>query len=351
MIRKMILMTLVGLLVATGATLGCAPKEPEVYTLEVSLHSTESDTKSVIQRAIWQELETQTDGRLKANLHYGGTLAHHTETLYALRDGLCDAAHVVTMYFEGDLPLTSCMDLPCMTDFWTEHGRAFFDVYNASPALRAEWEKYNAKPVWGGISDNVVLVSKPRINTVDDLKGKNIRATAFVAKVMNEVGAIPMAIGGAEYYDAMARGIIQACTSIPLSSVKGRNMYEVADYLMMPGLGVFTGDLLSFNTDTWNSLPKDIQDIVLGLDVYSLAAPIYEKQIQEDWDFVTSRMEYVEFSPADVQKLQSYAEPIMAEWIAQMESKGLPGADVLAMYREAIAKRNAQPLIKWQPQV
>jgi len=341
--RKVVMGALAMLLIAFGV--GCAAEE-DVYTIEVSIHYGETDIKAAATQMIWDEVEQRTNGRLQPVLHYGATLAHHTEALYLVRDGLADAAHVITMYFGADLPLSSCLNLPFMTAFYTEQGRAFEDVYANSPDVQEEWEKNNVVPLWSGPTGGAVLVSKPKLESLEDFQGLRIRATAYIAEAMSALGATPMAIGGAEYYDACARGIIDAVTSIPISSVKARSMYEVTDYFYSPGIGMFTGDIVAMNTDTWNKLPDDIQQVLLDLDPYTLTADTFKAAYLENWDFVTSQMEYVQLPPDEQEQLRVLAsDPLKEMWLDEMEGLGLPGQEVLDMYVAAIDKYNAQPLI------
>ena len=342
--KKVFMGALAMLLIAFGV--GCAEPEEDVYTIEVSVHYGETDIKADATQMIWDEVELRTNGRLQPVIHYGAVLAHHTEALYLTRDGLADAADIITMYFSADLPLTSILNLPFMTDFYTEQGRAFADVYANSPEVQREWKNNNVIPLWSGPTGGAVLVSKPKLESLDDLQGLRIRATAYIAEAMSALGATPMAIGGAEYYDAAARGIIDAVTSIPLSSVKARSMYEVTDYLYTPGIGMFTGDVVAMNLDSWNKLPEDIQQVLLDMDPYSLTADTFEAAYRENFDFVATKMEYVQFPPDEEERLRVLAsDPLKAMWLEEMEGRGLPGPEVMKMYEEALEKYNAQPLI------
>lgn len=341
--KNIVVLVLASVLVLSTFGIACSEPEPDVYEIQIALINTEFDTKALSSKATWDAIEQKTNGRLKPIYNYGGTLIHHTEMLYLMRDGLADVGHLVTQYFEADQPLTSVLNLPFLvTGEWSVQGKSFMDMYEAFPEVQKEFADYNIMPLWGFPIEPVCIVSADKISGVDDLQGLRIRAAAACAEVYSLAGATPMAIGGAEYYDATARGIIDATSNLGQSSVVGRSMYEVTNYLVLPGLGLYTGVLEVVNLDTWNGLPDDIRQVILDHDPYATEVPVFAAGMEDDHAFLLDAgMEFVEWSPEELQKLRDIGTPVLDQWIQDRNSEGLPGTEVFEFFTEAVAKYQA----------
>jgi len=109
---------------------------------------------------------------------------------------------------------------------------------------------------------NISSKGKPIIKP-EDLRGRKIRVTTgSEAKMYRSVGAEPISLCGAELYEAMSRGTINTGPFI-ISHLEERKLKEVVDYVSTPTMPVACIAAVVFNLDYWNSLPKDVQQILM----------------------------------------------------------------------------------------
>ena len=129
-------------------------------------------------------------------------------------------------------------------------------------------------------------------------------------------------------YDAADKGVIDGMAA-SWEAVHGFRFYEVAsNYTIAPMSAVYFS--MSMNKQTWNSLPKDIQDAIMsvsglngsremGKGAYDSAMPIVEKAIA-DGKYAYNR--YV-LPPEELERWRKVGgEPVWEEWIKKMEAKG-----------------------------
>jgi len=97
----------------------------------------------------------------------------------------------------------------------------------------------------------------------EDLKGRKIRVTTgSEAKKYRSVGAEPISLCGAELYEGMSRGTINT-GPFPIVHLEERKLKEVVDYATIPTGSTACIAAVVFNLDYWNSLPKDVQQILM----------------------------------------------------------------------------------------
>lgn len=108
----------------------------------------------------------------------------------------------------------------------------------------------------------VASKGKPIIKPAE-LKGKKIRVTTSgEAKLYRSVGAEAVALTGAELYEGLARGTID-CLPCPITHLEERKLKETLDYDAHPAIPNACIAVVVINMNYWNSLPKDIQQILL----------------------------------------------------------------------------------------
>ena len=79
---------------------------------------------------------------------------------------------------------------------------------------------------------------------------------------MELMGGSPTTMSSGELYMALQRGTINGTTR-PMITGLGRKLYEVVDNLTITNMAYFTC-VLAINKEKWESLPKDIQDIMIA---------------------------------------------------------------------------------------
>lgn len=114
-----------------------------------------------------------------------------------------------------------------------------------------------------------------------DFQGLKVRATPPMHPLIEAMGGSPIVLPGGEIYSALDKGVVDAA-NWPVAGALAFKWYEVADYYIRPQFGKTTHPIL-INLDTWNSLSKEHQDLMLeaGLQIEHHAREVFD-QIESD---------------------------------------------------------------------
>jgi TRAP-type C4-dicarboxylate transport system substrate-binding protein len=111
--------------------------------------------------------------------------------------------------------------------------------------------------------------TKKAISTPADFKGLSLAGTGIFDAIGPALGMTPVAMQMHEQYTGMERGVIDVARG-GLDSVMAFKFYEVAKYIIKPGFGSASASLF-LNLKKWESIPKDLQDLLLD-SLYGMAA-------------------------------------------------------------------------------
>jgi len=100
---------------------------------------------------------------------------------------------------------------------------------------------------------------------VADLKGVKLRAPqGLVNDVFAAVGAAPVNLPGSEVYTSLEKGVIDAADYTVFSTNAAQGLNDIAQYPIYPGFHSMPTLQITLNLATWNSLPEDLQAVVLS---------------------------------------------------------------------------------------
>jgi len=105
------------------------------------------------------------------------------------------------------------------------------------------------------------------MDTVESWKGVKFRTKGFWAEVLQDprVGASVVTLAGAEVYNALERGILDATElSTPVTDMR-LGFHEIAKYLMNPGIHQPSTTCVEVvHEDSWAALPDDLKTIYIA---------------------------------------------------------------------------------------
>ena len=216
------------------------------------------------------QVEKATNGRVVVE-YYGDAVLGDQKTLTeACRMGAVQMIVIASTVSQNTIPTHRLYSLPMlfpnyniMRAWWdSEHGRAVGGL----------WENYGLKFLGYGQGGWIAVQNRKReVRTPGDLKGVKIRTMQdpVLVETQNALGALGTPMSAVEVYSAVQQGVLDGVSTSPqfLSSMK---IYEVAKYYTHVNLHAATAMVL-MNLKFWNSLPSDIQQIVV------MAMQIWEK--------------------------------------------------------------------------
>jgi TRAP-type mannitol/chloroaromatic compound transport system substrate-binding protein len=102
-----------------------------------------------------------------------------------------------------------------------------------------------------------------KINTPADYKGLKIRTFGYWGKILEGVGASVVTLPGGELYQAMERGVIDACEYGTSADNYAIHLNEVAKYCYYPGVHS-PGNVhyIFANKNSWEKLPADLREVL-----------------------------------------------------------------------------------------
>ena len=195
-----------------------------------------------------------------------GKLVPTLEALDAVSSGSVDAAYATSGYWQGKIGAAS---LFAAVPFGPEAGEFMgWILYDDGADLWQEMYDTNGYNVvatpCGVIAPETSGWFKKEINTVEDLKGLNMRFFGLGAKVMERLGVSTSLLGASDIFPALERGAIDA-TEFSMPRIDARlGFHKIAKYNYFPG---------------WHQ-PSTLFELLINRDVYDELSDAAKAQIE-----------------------------------------------------------------------
>jgi tripartite ATP-independent transporter DctP family solute receptor len=207
-------------------------------------------------------INEKSGGRVKVEVFPSGQLFSDKDMVKAIPEGALDVGAVTLALFTGLVPAAQVSDLTMFFKDRDHHIR--FEDSAGGEILKKEVEKKGVKFInWLWTAEGTVFCTNKPIRKMEDLKGLRIRSHGeVVSEALKAMGAVPVFLGGGEVYMGIQRGTIDG-TIGGFSNIVSRKFYEVSKHItIIPGFQFVTYWVLA-NKNKWESLPPDIQKIIL----------------------------------------------------------------------------------------
>jgi len=201
------------------------------------------------------------------------------------------------------------------------------------------------------VVDSYQLMTKKPITKLEDVRGLKLLAPGAIAALTSNTGAIPVDGGLPVFYNIMKTGVADGAIIITTGMVPFK-LHEVAPYITKFDFGAVISGALGMNMDSWNGLPKDVQEVFLGLGKdYGLAQTkmvmAFEKasltKILPEGGAIISTA-----TPAMRQRWANVMKDVAGDWARDLEKKGVPAKALLAKFMSEVKKRGGKPLRDWK---
>ena len=296
---------------------------------------------SEVQKWWADEVAKRSNGRIVwTDFYWSGALTKAGETLEAVQVGLADAGMVALPYYPGKLPLGNwTYAVPFGPGDPNLILTAAQRLYDEVPALREEVEAYNMVFLAPSVIDTYNLTSKEPIVTFEDFDGIKIASIgSYHPKILEGAGATAIAMPVAERYQALQTGVIEA-EFLPWDISHAYKYHDFNKHITWVDMGAAMPVGLGVNKDTFNSLPPDLQQLMMDVADEAVdlnASLILERRnaALEEWESLgITRHEMPE---EDRSQWANALDDIPGNWIKEMEDKGLPGSEVMVTYIEIL---------------
>jgi TRAP-type mannitol/chloroaromatic compound transport system substrate-binding protein len=264
------------------------------------------------------------EGKLLFQPFPAGSIVGTFEMFDAVKSGVFDAMHVFTTYWAGKMPVAAFLssyplglDRPDQWETW------FYELGGLQIARKA----YRANNMFyvGPIQHDLNLIhSKVPIRSFEEFKGKKIRYPGgMIAEVFSYAGVSTTILPGAEVYQALEKGVIDAADFVGPAVNYNLGFAEVAKYIIMgpPSTPCLHQPVdimdLTVNMAKWTALPKHLQEMVIAVTrqhSWDQYAYIQKENIAAWEKYKTKGVQIIRLSEDDVQKFRRFAIPMWFKW-------------------------------------
>ncbi|MDF3931408.1 TRAP transporter substrate-binding protein [Pseudomonas citronellolis] len=330
--------SLLALLLACGSLAPATAAERVTLKIAHFLPASSNAQQHVIQpwcETLARESEQRIQCQIYPSMQLGGTPAQLPDQV---RNGVVDIVWTAPGYSPGRFPRSEAVELPFMLPangvqassiVWQFYRQALQDDYKGYRVLALHSD--------GGMQ---LHTTGKAVGEPEDFKGLKLRASSRMsARLVAGLGAAPVSMPAAQLTESLSKGVIDGALAswelipaLKLDEVTRRHT-DVPE-----GRPTFSITLLGMlmNPRSYERLPDDLKAI---LDRNSGDALV--RRFGEAWDAELRRARervpadsVANFAPPAYQRLRETGERVSAEWVADAERKGLPGAELARQLRE-----------------
>ena len=327
---------------ATGLTLSASAFAQEVT---LKLHQMLPPQATIPAHALkpWAEkVEKESGGRIKVDEYDAMALGGKPPELFdQAKDGVVDIVWTVIGYTPGRFPATEAFELP----FIMTNGEATSKAFQEYCEQYCKDEFKDVKVIaWHAHGPGLIHTKEP-VNKLEDMKGLKLRGgSRVINQMLEKLGATPVGMPVPAVSEALSKGVIDG-TTIPWEVTVPLKVSElVHNHTGFSGThGLYTQTfVVAMNKNAYNNLPDDLKKVIDDNSGIETAAMF--GRAMDDGDKVGLAIakklgnNIITLDEAETQRWKDTAEPLIQNWIDEMNGKGLPGAEMVSKARELVEK-------------
>lgn len=296
-----------------------------------------------IHQQVWlpysQEINEATNGTVTIELHPGGALAALPNTFDNTVVGGQDMGWALHGYHQGVFPVTEIIELPFQFSSAVQATQTMWDLHDEFEAFQSDYEGVKLLGLWTHEVGDLFFNSEP-VTTLEQLDGLNLRTpNSTMTSFFEAVGASPVGLGAPEIFDALSTGVIDGLATAT-SALQSFNLYDEVAYITRCDCYLAT-QYLVMNQGTWDGLTADTQSLMEELArQYSVtAAEVYDGLYTAVTEIALGEgVEELEIAEDELARWHEVGEQVVADWIAERESGGVPAQDMFDRMQELKAQ-------------
>lgn len=322
------------------------PAQAQEVTLKLHFHLPATSYASTLFIQPWcDKIAKESNQRMKCQVYpsmqLGGTPA---QLFDQVRDGVADVVWTLPGYTAGRFPSLEAFELPFMMQSPEATSRALWEYTQAHSQAEFKDVKPLAFHVHG---DGVFHMAAKPVRGMADLRGLKLRApTRLTNKFIAMLGATPVSMPVPQVGDALSKGVIDGAV-VPYEVVPSVKLQELAKFHSEtdPAEPAFYTSTFVFamNKAKYESLPADLKKVIDNNSGIALSGQIGKAFLQADMEGkkLTARNTHNVIPAAELATWKVLGNKLAADWVKEMDGKGLPGAKLLEDAKALIAKQVA----------
>ncbi len=275
------------------------------------------------------DIKKLTDGQVEVEYYPGGMLLGPDKTYDGVSQGIVDIGFSNLSYTFGRFAQTEVLDLPLgFPNAWVANHVAvdYFNKFQPKEFDDTHMLTMHTSPV-----NNIITVNK-QVKTPADLKGLKIRGTGYIAKVVEALGAAPVAVATPETYDSLSKNVIDGVL-LPYETVKTFRFGEVTkNSTEIWPLGQVYTFYIVMNNNKWDALTPELQNIIT-----EYVQGDFSEKLTTMWnDIDIEGLKYITESGYNITKLsqeelvawKQLSDTVVKDYTNNMVSKGYSEEEV-----------------------
>ena len=276
---------------------------------------------------------------------WGGTLIKLGSESKGIADGVADLGMVSTVFEAPKFPLQNVSYYtPFGTDSMDLVSKTIGDLQKSVPAMADAWAKNNLVFLGGVSLDTYHIWTTFPLARFEDLKGKKISAPGPSANWIRRTGAV--AVSGNAQHLLRGHQVRRVRRRHHLRHRGlGVKLHEVAPYVTRVNFGAQFANALAINKKRFDSLPPERTEDLPGSRRRVRGAVRQgpdctgEHSASRAW---RRRCQDSDLTDAERKRWADALSPVGKIWGAEVQTKGLPAAEVLNGYIDALDKAAPQ---------
>jgi len=283
---------------------------------------------------VWADnVEAASDGRIKIDRYPSMQLGGRPpELMDQAIDGVADIVWTVVGYTPGRFPSTEVFEMPFMMTDARAMSSAYWQMFETH-MKDTEFKDVHILGTW--VHGPGMLHVNKEILSPADMEGMKIRGgSRTINTLLEEMGATPVGMPVPAVSEALSKGVIDGAT-IPWEVTTALKVPElVGHHTEFEGNALYTLTfVLAMNKDRYDGLPADLQQVIddnSGLEFSIFAGGTMAEADGPSRQIAVDRgNSIVTVSGADLEAWHAVAAPVIAAWVADMDSKGIDGQALL----------------------
>ncbi len=301
---------------------------------------------SLVMKPFAERVAEASDGRIEIQQFDSMSLGGRPpELIDQARDGVADIVLTLPGYTPGRFPRTEVFELPFMMTDPVATSRAFQQMVEED-FQDSEYRDFKILSAW--VHGPGVIHSADPVASLEDMSGQTLRGpTRIINNLLSELGAEPVGMPVPAVPEALSKGVVNG-TVIPWEVTASLRLTELVE-----NHTEFSGDealytatfVLAMNRAKYESLPEDLRAILdeqIGIEMAAAHA-----QTMLDWDkpardiAIEAGSNIMTLDGDEVARWKEAAQPVIEQWVAEMNDKGIDGQALIDRARELIAQNQS----------
>ncbi len=285
----------------------------ENWKFQINVNS--GDEQYRIAQEWADSIAAKTNGEINIELLPSSSIVSNNETLDAVGAGILQGQITDPSYFAGKNPAFAVYGN--MVGAWSDPYQFLGYMRDAGGEDRYNKliEPYNVHLIRAGAMIPEALVSKRKIEKLDDFKGLKIRAPeGMVSNVFQLAGAAPVNLPTSEVYTALEKGVIDAADYTVFATNYTQGYYKYAPFAAYPGFHSMPMIDVSLNKNIWDGLSEETQQL-LEDSVDGFVDNLYTQLTKADQEQVKlAEANGVTISTLSPEELKKFRAAAQGEW-------------------------------------